>query len=215
MIFYRVNVNNIAFGKQNQFLAWKLFICSFLFQAYTPTSFDKSFGSQEVNKHTVHFNFWDTSGEWEDNLLKMEKCSSSVIYCWIFTIHLGIVIWCNLAIFFAETWVTYIFRIILLLLIHKNEYPHDNAKYFSFVQRDRAFTKEIFRTTKRQSELLKLKIYHISMYMPLFLLCFWVQCKSLCSCTCNIPGQVEIEGYKVKIIYFHVNRLKNIIVRVQ
>ena len=27
-----------------------------------PTSFDKSFGQQEVNKHLVHFSFWDTSG---------------------------------------------------------------------------------------------------------------------------------------------------------
>lgn len=29
---------------------------------YMPTSFDKSFGQQEVNKHLVHFSFWDTSG---------------------------------------------------------------------------------------------------------------------------------------------------------
>ena len=35
----------------------------FLFQNYTPTSFDKSFGYQEVNKHDVHFSFWDTSGK--------------------------------------------------------------------------------------------------------------------------------------------------------
>ena len=33
------------------------------FQSYTPTSFDKSFGYQEVNKHDVHFSFWDTSGK--------------------------------------------------------------------------------------------------------------------------------------------------------
>ena len=27
-----------------------------------PTSFDKTFGQQEVNKHVVHYSFWDTSG---------------------------------------------------------------------------------------------------------------------------------------------------------
>ncbi len=35
----------------------------FSLQNYMPTSFDKSFGQQEVNKHTVHFSFWDTSGK--------------------------------------------------------------------------------------------------------------------------------------------------------
>ena len=34
----------------------------FALQVYMPTSFDKSFGQQEVNKHLVHFSFWDTSG---------------------------------------------------------------------------------------------------------------------------------------------------------
>ena len=32
------------------------------FQVYMPTSFDKSFSKHEVNKHDVHFSFWDTSG---------------------------------------------------------------------------------------------------------------------------------------------------------
>lgn len=35
----------------------------FSFQAYSPTSFDKSFASQEVEKHQVEFALWDTSGE--------------------------------------------------------------------------------------------------------------------------------------------------------
>ncbi len=33
-----------------------------LFQHYSPTSFDKTFASQEVEKHQVEFTFWDTSG---------------------------------------------------------------------------------------------------------------------------------------------------------
>ena len=33
-----------------------------LLQVYMPTSFDKTFGQQEVNKHVVHYSFWDTSG---------------------------------------------------------------------------------------------------------------------------------------------------------
>ena len=38
-------------------------IPSFLSQHYSPTSFDKSFASQEVEKHQVEFTFWDTSGK--------------------------------------------------------------------------------------------------------------------------------------------------------
>ena len=34
-----------------------------LLQHYTPTSFDKSYASHEVDKHDVEFTFWDTSGE--------------------------------------------------------------------------------------------------------------------------------------------------------
>ena len=33
-----------------------------MLQVYMPTSFDKSFAKHEVNKHDVHFSFWDTSG---------------------------------------------------------------------------------------------------------------------------------------------------------
>ena len=44
----------------------------FLLQVYMPTSFDKSFGQQEVNKHLVHFSFWDTSGK----VLTLHKVTS-------------------------------------------------------------------------------------------------------------------------------------------
>ena len=41
---------------------YDFFLC-FLLQVYMPTSFDKSFAKHEVNKHDVHFSFWDTSGK--------------------------------------------------------------------------------------------------------------------------------------------------------
>ena len=38
-----------------------------------PTSFDKTFGQQEVNKHVVHYSFWDTSGNNDMKLVFSEQ----------------------------------------------------------------------------------------------------------------------------------------------
>lgn len=53
----------------------------FLLQVYMPTSFDKSFGQQEVNKHLVHFSFWDTSGKWPQKISVKIGISKSYLPC--------------------------------------------------------------------------------------------------------------------------------------
>ena len=52
------------------------------FQSYTPTSFDKSFGYQEVNKHDVHFSFWDTSGK-KKTFRHYFAAFISLFYSWV------------------------------------------------------------------------------------------------------------------------------------
>ena len=60
----------------------------FLLQVYMPTSFDKSFGQQEVNKHLVHFSFWDTSGKWPQKISVKIGISKSYLPC--------VCQWCNI-----------------------------------------------------------------------------------------------------------------------